>query len=223
MTLHSQPFPLAEVTGFWIHDRHADRHWNLLTVIEEVPAGQPLSPELSTIDKNRGKHPVKRKALKGKRFTLYAARAHLTGPSAYERLFLGHSGQRFIPVAGKDILLHAAGKETQEPPAGDVTVPPRNEIPLDHGLQPLQRVLPSRRVTARARARLVLDADFDAWIGDGRLALAFSKIREWLGMDLNHARECLGATIWSRPNPWMRAMEFGPAHDRLWGRTYISF
>lgn len=218
MAIQLQPSTTAEVTCLWIHDRRTDCNRNLLTVIEEVPAGQPLSPLLSTKDKNRIEHPVKRQALKGRHFTLYAARAHLTRHSAGERLFLGNSGQRFIPIAKEDIIVHTAGEETQEPPAGDVTVPPKEETPSDQALLPLQRVLPSRQVTSLARTRLVLDADFEGWLGNRRLDLAISKIHDWLSIDLDNARECLGATIWSRPNPWMRSMHFGLTQTGIQGR-----
>jgi len=56
-------------------------------------------------------------------------------------------------------------------------------------------------------------ADTEAWLGEDCLARAISRIGEWLGIDLDGARELLGATIRSRPNPWMRTLSFGLVNE----------
>lgn len=196
--------PAVEATWAWIHDRGTNQHWNLLTVFEEMPPGQRASQPLKTEDE-KGCHFVWRQALsKGRDHTLYAARTWFPDLSAAEELFAAEHGIRPVLVGDQTVdirSLAASGGEEEAPP---VTVPPHHE---STGTPPvLQRTLPTRRVTAHVWSRLALDADLETWLGAPKLEESLTLLRSWIGVDLVQAQELIGATIWSRPNPWLRAL-----------------
>lgn len=202
----------AEVTCLWLQRKGETRYWNLLTVIEEVAAGQAWSPELFTEDEKGRRYPLKRQALGGD-VTLYGVRVRLSHPEEWEALFYGDSGQRSLMVGSDSVTFDSLAAETQVAFPGEILLGPREELPLDQKISPLQWGLPSRLVSSRVRTRLVPGADFAEWLGEKRLGKAIECVKAWIGSELDQARELLGAILWSRPNPWMRAMTWGLARD----------
>lgn len=205
----------AEVTCLWLQRKGETRYWNLLTVIEEVAAGQAWSPELFTEDEKGRRYPLKRQALGGD-VTLYGVRTRLYHPDESKTLFYSDAGKRSLTVGGDRVFINSVAQETEEVLPGEILIGPKDDVPMDQSMSPLQWALPTRCVSSQVRVCLVPGADFSGWLGEERLDKVFGIAKAWMGIELDRARELLGSFLWSRPNPWMRAMRWAVTRD---GRT----
>ena len=202
-----------EVTIIWLHDTQADRHWNVLTVIEEVYPSQQPAPPLEALGREGRRHPIKQTKLKSGKLLLNAFRFRFGSTAAAAAFFDGFDGVRQLKVGGCDIQLRALGQEVLYPANGKLSVPPAQAVCLGDAMEPLQRVLPQRNVTSQARVQLVLQGVESLAPWARHLPSILKHCNEWLGVDLEDARELLGATIWSRPNPYMRNLSWGLCHQ----------
>lgn len=117
----------AEVTCLWLQRKGETRYWNLLTVIEEVAAGQAWSPELFTEDEKGRRYPLKRQALGGD-VTLYGVRVRLSHPEEWEALFYGDSGQRSLMVGSDSVTFDSLAAETQVAFPGEILLGPSPDV-----------------------------------------------------------------------------------------------
>lgn len=210
--------PQYEVTVLWIHDKASNKHWNFLTVIEEVLPGQVLAPALEA--QAAGKtHPLKQAKLASGQVLLNAFRFWVSDGAMAEHLFHGDgTAGRVITVGGRQLTLHSLGLEQQYPALGSVSVRPPQHVCLGDTASPLQRVLPYRNVTSQAVTKLITQSVQDNQFLEDHLPEISHKAQEWLGIDLHNAQELVGATIWSKPNPYLRSFQISMSQQ---GKTLI--
>lgn len=206
----SRPKPQhCEVTVLWIHDKQEDKHWNVLTIIEEIHPSQKPAQLLETIDQNGKHHPLKQAKLKSSQLLLNAFRFRFENTAVAEAFFQCRSGIRQFELGGKEIKVHPLSQEVLYPGNGELSVPPASAVCLGEVLEPLQQVLPRRNVTSQARVQLVSPTIEDIIPFKEHFTVIVDQAKEWLGTDLEKARELLGSTIWSRPNPYLYNMTWG--------------
>ena len=198
---------MHEVTCLWLHDTSANQHWNLLTIIEEVAPGQPLSEALSTIDAKGRHHPLLQARLNNGQWRVNAVRYTVECIEEAEALYRGDQGVRSLTVGSTVLKISAIGQEQAYPPSGTIPVPPLSEVQLNEEANPLQKVLPERDVTAHACVRMVCEPLHLPDADTCRAAFTFAK--EWLGVDFDDVAEMLGASVWSQPNRLLQALEWG--------------
>lgn len=205
----TKPVNPHEVTTLWLHDTNTNKHWNLLTIIEEVQPGQSRAPALQNIDSKGKAHPLKQAKLKTGKLLVNACRFELADEVTAERFFYASAGERAIEVGSDTLIAHPLGPEHQYPAVGAISVPPPQSVCLGDVTTPLQRVLPHRNVTTQATTKLIPNVSHDS---PADLRSHFPVIsqyaKEWLGIDLENAHELLGATVWSRPNPFFRSFRW---------------